>query len=321
MNMSVDISVVVPVYGCDDCLEELCRRLCATLRSLVDTFEILLVDDRSPDRAWERIRDLARREPAVRGIRLSRNHGQHYAITAGLDQARGRWMVVMDCDLQDQPEEIEKLYRKALEGYDQVVGIRENRRDPFFTRLSSRLFYVVFNYLSGQKLDNRVANFGIYSRKVIDAVRRHRERDRSFGLLAAIVGFQRCQIPVVHAARTKGRSAYNFRKRLGLALEHILSHSTKPLMLAVKAGFAVSLISALFAGWLILRYFFLARAPEGWTSVMVSLFFTAGLTVSVIGMVGIYVGKVYGEVKNRPLYILDELTFEPASPNEPSRRD
>ncbi len=321
MNRPVDISVVTPVYGCADCLEELCRRLRATLEPLVEHFEILLVDDRSPDGAWEVIRELAQRDPAVRGIRLSRNHGQHYAIAAGLDQVRGRWTVVMDCDLQDQPEEIAKLYHKALEGYDQVVGVRENRRDPFFIRITSRLFYVVFNYLSGQRLDNRVANFGIYSRKVIDAVRCHRERDRSFGLLAAIVGFERAQIPVAHAARPRGRSTYDFRKRLNLALDHILSHSTKPLMLAVKTGFTVSLISALFAGWLILRYFFFARAPEGWTSVMVSLFFMAGLTISVIGMVGIYVGKVYGEVKNRPLYILDETTFEPASPNEPSRRD
>ncbi len=308
MSSDVEISVIIPVYGCADCLEELCERLLQTLAELPGKHEILLVDDASPDQSWTHIVQLAARHPEIYGLRLSRNHGQHYAITAGLDNSRGNWVVVMDCDLQDQPEEIIKLYQKAQEGYDQVVAVRENRQDSFFIKLTSRLFYVLFNYLSEQNLDNRVANFGIYSRKVVRAILQHRERDRSFGLLAAIVGFRRTLLPVAHASRPRGTSTYNFRKRLNLALDHILSHSTKPLMLAVKMGFVVSFLSSAFALWLILRFLFFSKAPEGWTSVMVSMFFISGMLMSVVGMVGIYIGKVYGEVKSRPLYIVDKIT-------------
>lgn len=306
---NVHISVVIPVYGCSECLEMLYQRLSHSLSHLTRDFEIILVNDASPDDSWATIQVLAKSDNRIKGVNLSRNFGQHYAIAAGLNYAQGDWVVVMDCDLQDQPEEIIKLYNKAMEGYDQVVGVRENRQDKFFTKLSSKLFYVIFNYLSDNMLDNRVANFGIYTKKVINNVKKYKEKDRSFGLLVALTGFKRAELPIEHAQRPKGESSYNFNKRLALAIDHILSHSNKPLMLAVKTGFLCSLLSSFYTIWLVLKYIIWSQQVEGWTSVMVSLFFLSGLIVSVTGMVGIYIGKIYNEVKERPLYIIDETTF------------
>nr|VFK56591.1 MAG: dolichol-phosphate mannosyltransferase [Candidatus Kentron sp. TC] len=308
--MKPHISVVSPVYGRELDLGELCDRLVESLSRLTDAFEIILVNDDSPDDAWKVIRSLARKDPRIRGINLSRNFGQHYAITAGLNYVRGDWCVVMDCDLQDRPEEIIKLYDKAREGYDIVVGRRANRQDNTLTRLTSKLFYVVFNYLTDQKLSNTVANFGIYSRAVIDAVLQYKEHDRSFGLLVSLVGYKRTEIDIVHAAREVGSSAYNFRTRLRMAEEHILSHSTKPLGLVIEFGLLISLSSLFYALFLIIRYMFISMGVPGWHSLMVSMFFLSGIIISLIGMVGLYVGKIINEVKERPLFIVESTTLD-----------
>ncbi|MCU7960605.1 MAG: glycosyltransferase family 2 protein [gamma proteobacterium symbiont of Bathyaustriella thionipta] len=310
MVVESHISIVVPVYGCEESLVELCQRLKKTVQQITNKFEIILINDASPDCSWEVICELARKDKRVKGINLSKNYGQHCAISAGIDNVNARWLVVMDCDLQDQPEEILKLYEKAQEGYEQVVAVREVRKDHYFIKLSSRLFYILFNYLSDTELDNRVANFGIYSRKVVSGIKKFKEKDRSFGLLASLTGFKKTKISVEHAERKIGRSSYSFRKRLNMALNHILSHSNKPLLLAVKMGFVCSLAALFYTVWLILRYFFLDEPVEGWTSVMVSLFFLSGMVISVVGVVGLYVGKIYNEVKERPLYIIDEVTFK-----------
>jgi polyisoprenyl-phosphate glycosyltransferase len=306
----INISIVVPVYGCDESLHELHSRLVNVLANLVDSYEIILVDDCGPGKAWSVIQNLSEHDESVIGIRLSRNFGQHYAITAGLDYAKGDWCIVMDCDLQDQPEEIIKLYNKAQEGYHVVVGKRVNRKDNFFVKITSKLFYVLFNYLSEQRLDNRVANYGIYSKKVIENVKKYKEKDRSFGLLVTLVGFSKAEIEIEHASRASGKSSYNFRKRMGLAMDYILSHSNKPLLLAVKTGFICSLVAVIYAVWLIIRFFIWSQVVDGWTSIMVSLFFLSGLIVSVTGMVGVYIGKIYNEVKERPLYIIDKTTLD-----------
>ena len=140
------ISIVTPVYGCANCLERLHERLVSSLSEISENFEIIMVNDGSPDDAWDRIIQLGKRDGRIKGINLSRNFGQHHAITAGLDYAHGDWVVVMDCDLQDQPEEISKLYRKAQEGYDVVFGRRIARRDNYLKRLGSELFYKVLEY-------------------------------------------------------------------------------------------------------------------------------------------------------------------------------
>lgn len=304
------ISIVTPVYGCSVGLRELCSRLASVLCTISVDYEIIMVNDASPDGAWEVIKALAREDGRLKGINLSRNFGQHYAITAGLDYARGDWVVVMDCDLQHLPEEIPKLYQKAQEGYDLVVGMRAQRQDSYLKKLGSRLFYRVFAYLTGSRIDNRLSNFGIYSRKVIQSITALREQNRAFGLLALWVGFRRSEIEIEHASRPYGESAYTLRRMMSLAVDSILSHSDRLLLITVKLGLFLSLSSLLYAAWAVLRYLFWATPVEGWTSLIVSIYFTTGLIIGSIGVVGLYVGKIFNEAKGRPLYLIDSATFE-----------
>lgn len=305
------LSIVVPVYGCRECLIELCRRIdAAVAHQVTQNYEVVLVNDASPDLAWSVIEQLATADPRIRGINLSRNFGQHCAITAGLDQSRGDWVVVMDCDLQDQPEEIPKLYEAAQSGYDVVVGIRTHRRDSLFKRVSSRLFYRIFDYFTGTKVKNSIANFGIYSRKAVQGICSLREQHRSFGLFAIWVGFRRLEISVAHAQREVGETSYTLQKLVRLAMDSILAHSNTLLWVSVKLGLLISAASLFMGLWLIIRYLTWGIPLAGWTSLMVTIFFSTGLIIGCIGIMGLYIGKIFDEVKGRPLYIIASTTFE-----------
>jgi len=303
-------SVVIPVYKCPWTLHELYQRLHNTLSSINKNFEIIMVDDGSPLNDWEIIKELAKKDKRVKGIKLSRNFGQHYAITAGLDFAKGQWVVVMDCDLQDQPEEIIKLYNKAMEGYDIVVGRRAERKDGIVKRLSSKVFWKIYSYFTETKIDGRISNFGIYSTNVIQSIKKLREHTRSFGLFALWVGFKRIEIDIEHAKRKSGKSSYNFKKMFNLAIDSILSYSQKPLVLFINIGILISLISFIFSIFLIIQHYLLSIPVAGWTSIMVSIYFLSGVIITCVGVVGVYVGKVYNEVKNRPLYVVESVTFK-----------
>lgn len=306
MNKDVEISVVVPCYKCAQSIEELNIRLLKVFESLGIDFEIIYINDCSPDDDWEIIQRLASDNAAVIGVSLSRNFGQHCAITAGIDCCRGRWLVVMDGDLQDRPEEIVKFYAIAQQGYDAVVGIRKERKDSFIKKMSSKLFFIIYNYFTGIHIKNSIGNYGIYSRKVIDSVKRLKEQSRSFGLFVLWVGFRRCEIDIEHAARKYGKTSYTLNKLLALAFESILTHSNKLLRLTVTGGFVISLLSFLAVFLLIfLRVSGLASFP-GWTSAVASIYLMGGLVVSAVGVVGVYVGKVFDEVKQRPLYLISE---------------
>ena len=299
------ISVVVPVYKSRDCLAELYRRLVQAIEPITPDFEMVLVEDGGDDGSWEGIVALARRDPRVKGLKLSRNFGQHYAITAGLDHASGDWVVVMDCDLQDQPEEIGKLYRKAQEGYDVVFARRHNRDDSLYRKLSSRLFSLLYNYLGDIKVDNSVANFSISSRRVIAYVRQFRERNRSFPIFLNSAGFRRGYVDVQHAARYAGESTYNFGKLLDFAIQCIASQSNKPLRLSIRFGFALAFLSILYGAIIVIRYLHAGVSVPGWTTLAVLVSFLGGLGFANLGIIGLYLGKVFDEVKGRPLYCVE----------------
>ncbi len=302
-----DVSVVVPVYACRECLVDLVKRLDKALGAIVSDWEIILVNDACPQGSWDTIVEIAHGNPRVLGINLSRNFGQHYAITAGLDHTHGRWVVVMDCDLQDQPEEIGKLYAAAKNGYDIVWGQRKHRRDNFFKKLSSRLFYRVFDYFTDQESDPSIANFGIYSAKVIESYRSLREQNRAFPLFVRWLGYSSTKVNINHSERTTGVTSYTFSKAFSLAMDSIVSQSNKPLKLAIKLGFSISFFSMVYALYLTGRYFFLTIPVQGWTSVMVSLYFLAGLLLANMGVLGLYIGKVFDETKGRPLYVIRDI--------------
>lgn len=300
------ISVISPVYGCKKGLSELYERLVATLSKITPLFEIIFVEDNCPQGSWEILKEIANGDTRVKTIKLSRNFGQHYAITAGLDHAKGDYIIVMDCDLQDKPEEIEMLYKKALEGYDIVFGRRVERQDRFLKRFTAWLYYKALEYFTDSEHDHTIGNFGIYSKKVIDTVNSFREHNRNFPLFVKLAGFKKTEIPISHQERTHGKSSYSIAKLINLAIDSIVAHSNKPLRLSIKFGFTVSLLALLYAVFLVVRYFCCHDPIEGWTSLMVSMFFMFGVMSGLLGILGLYIGKIFDEVKNRPLYIIEE---------------
>ena len=234
---SVEISVVVPVYGCCDSLPDLVDRTSKALLELGIKFELILVNDGSPDEAWVVIQKLATKFSSVLGLSLSRNFGQHAAISAGLSSSCGEWVVIMDCDLQDRPEEIPNLYQKAMEGFDQVVAVRAKRQDSWIKRYTASLYVSALSFLVEQKVNPSVGNFGIYHRRVIDAIISVPEQRQTFGLMALWTGFRRFELEVDHASRVVGRSSYSFQKLLKLAMDGIVGHSDRLLRLTASAGF------------------------------------------------------------------------------------
>jgi len=304
------ISVVIPVYRAEDCLEELYRRLKAALEAVSESFEIILVEDCGADGSWGIIQTLSKRDPGVKGLQFSRNFGQHYGITAGLDHCDGDWVVVMDCDLQDRPEEIPRLHAKALEGFDVVLARRGRRNDPPSKLFASRLFYRLFSWLSEIDYDGQVGNFRIMSRRVVDNFRRHREHLRFCGALVHQLGFPTSSIEVQHDPRFAGETTYDLRRLMKLAAEAVIAYSDKPLRLAVKLGFAVSFI-AFVAGLVVgMRAVFFGTAISGWTSLIISIYFMGGIITALLGVIGIYLGKTFDETKKRPLYIVMSSTFD-----------
>lgn len=301
------ISIVAPAYRCSECIPVLCQRLTTVLESIDPNFEIVIVNDASPDRDWEVIQELARADRRIKGINFSRNFGQHHAITAGVDHASGDWIVVMDCDLQDQPEEIVKLYRAATEeGNDVVFALRKDRQDSRLKILASRSFGIVLNSLSELPINPRISNFSIFSRRVANSYRRLREGSRSHGLTLLWCGFKAGYVETEHAPRFAGKTTYNLRRSVKLAIESITSNSNKPLRMSIRFGFAMAALAMGFAGYFAMRKLFFDASVSGWTSMIVSLYFIGGLLIANLGIVGLYLGKVFDETKRRPIYIISD---------------
>ena len=300
------ISIVSPVYRAEKILPILVSEINLVMERIGEDYEIILVDDRSPDNSWEVMNVLSSQNSKIKSIRLSRNFGQHSAIFAGLTRAKGDWVVVMDCDMQDQPKEIAKLYKKALEGYDIVLGQRENRKDKFLKKLSSKLFYKVFNYLSGGQFNNEIGNFGIYKKKVIDSILNINDYIKFFPLFINWVGFKSTSIPIEHSSREEGKSSYSISRLLKLAINVIISFSDKPLRLFINFGLGISILSFVLG----IYYLYLAITHKitqpGFSSLILSIWFLSGIIISCIGIVGVYLGKTFDQAKNRPTFIIDE---------------
>jgi glycosyltransferase involved in cell wall biosynthesis len=299
------ISVVVPVYGCTPCLAPLHQRLRAVLDELVDgDFELILVDDRDGQGAWEAIGELAVGDSRVRGLRLSRNFGQHAAITAGLAAARGEYAVVMDCDLQDPPEEIPRLYAEAMAGYDVVYGRRRAKPTSFHRRLAARIYFKGLNLFTGAGIQGEFGSFSLISRKVIDGVLSFRDQDRHYLLILHWLGFDWAAVDYEPSTRYAGKSSYSLGSLIQHALDGMFFQTTVLLRWIVYFGFALATLGALLA-----TYFTIARivgsAYPGWTSIAVIMLLASGFIITSTGITGLYVGKVFEQVKGRPLYVID----------------
>lgn len=309
--MNMELSIVIPVYACEPCLHELCFRIKKSILPLKLSYEIILVNDGSTDLSWETIVQLARQDTHIKGVRLSKNFGQHHAITAGHDAASGNWIVVMDCDLQDKPEEIPNLYRKAKSGYDIVFTKRTGRKDSISKKLSSFLYNKLFEFLTGIKSDAAVGSFSICSRQVANALRHFTEQNRSYMHSLKWVGFRFTYLSVAHESRYEGVSTYTFVKSVGLAISSIIAYTDRPLILSIQFGFFMAFASLLMGIVLIIRFFVLHIPIIGYTSMMVTITFSAGLTIANLGVLGLYIGKIFNETKHRPLYVIQETVGIP----------
>lgn len=301
-----EISVVSPVYRAEETVVELVRQLTEALGLLTENFEIVLVEDGSPDRTWERIEGCCTADPRVRGIKLSRNFGQHAAITAGLAESRGDWVVVMDCDLQDDPRDIPRLYQHALDGAEVVFTEKQKREHGWLKNVFGHAFARVSNWLSrGDRADPRVGTYSMLSRQVVNAFLRFQDVHRHYLMLLRWLGFTSVRVPVRHRSRFAGRSSYSVLALVRHAVNGIVSHSDRLLYLSVALGFGFLTLFLLAVAGLVVAYF-RTGFQAGWTSIVVLLLATTSVTLLSIGTAGIYVGKIFDQVKGRPLYVIEK---------------
>lgn len=301
------LSIVSPIYKGEKMLDELVGRIEASVSTITDDYEIILVNDASPDNSWVKMVEICGKDKKVKGINLSRNFGQHYAISAGLSKVNGDWVVVMDCDLQDRPEEIPNLYAKAQEGYDSVFAQRVERKDSVGKKMSSTIFYWIFSFLTDSKQDKTVANFGIYNRKVIDAILSMGDSIRYFPIMAQWVGFKKFYLPVVHSEREEGKSGYSLLKLLHLASDNMIGFSDKPLRLMLRIGLYVIIGSTIIALYFLIKWSMGLIEVDGFTTLVISVWFSLGVIAMMLGVTGIYIGKIFDRVKGRPTFIVDEI--------------
>jgi glycosyltransferase involved in cell wall biosynthesis len=302
------ISIVSPVYGAESIIDELVLQLILVLESIDSNYEIILVDDCGPDKSWEKIKENCKINQKIRGIKLSRNFGQHFAITAGIDLAEGEYVVVMDCDLQDDPKYIAEMYKKVKEGYDIVYTLKNSRKHSFFKNITASLFNSLFNYLVENKSNKSSSNVGAYSmisRKVANAFKSYNDYHRHYLMVLRWLGFNACYISIEHSQRFGGKSSYNFSKLMKHALDGITSQSDKLLRIFVSIGLTISSLSFLSIIIIVVTYF-THGLLSGWASTIIFILFSTGIILTGIGVLGIYLGKTFEQTKNRPKYIIDE---------------
>jgi len=300
------VSVVVPIYNERPCLDELTRRLAAALEEIGETFEVVLVDNGCYDGSLDVMREIRHRDPRFKILSLSRNFGHQGGVTAGLDFAQGAAVVIIDGDLQDPPELIPELYRRYREGYDVVYAVRTRReKESWFKLTTARWFYRTFRWATAVEMPMDTGDFRLMSRRVVEAVRRMREQHRMLRAMVSWTGFKQVGVPYERAGRFAGETKYPLGKLFQFAFDGITAFSAAPLKLASWLGLTVSASAFLYASYAIMQHWRGETVP-GWTSLAVVTAFIGGVQLVCIGILGEYLGRVYDEVKARPLYLVSE---------------
>lgn len=309
------VSVAVPLYNEEDGVTELLWRVGAVLDGLPGgPHEIVLVDDGSSDRTPALLEEAAARDPRLVVVSLSRNFGHQAALSAALDYVTGDVTVLMDGDLQDPPELIPEFLARHAEGYDVVYARRTQRKEVWWLRASYFLFYRMMRWLSNVEVPVDAGDFGLLSRRVVDELRRAPERQRFLRGLRSWVGFRQLGIPVERSERSAGASKYSLRRLLGLAFDGVFAFSIVPIRAAALLGAVAVGLSGLFALYALFAKLALHRSPQGFTSLILVLTFLSGVNLFFLGVVGEYVGRVYEEVKRRPLYVVSRVLGKSSGP-------
>lgn len=302
--MRPQISVVSPVYQAEDCIDEFHRRLTSALGALGIPYEIILVDDGSRDRSADLLGRIARTDPRTTAVILSRNFGQHAAILAGVAETKGDAVVVMDCDLQDRPEDIPLLLSKLMDGHEVVLAVRKRRTDSLLKRLTSRLWFALLNRFSDFPIEPGSGSFSILKRQVVDELLRMPNRHTHYSLVLRWLGFRQTYVVVDDGGRFAGRSSYSLRRLVTHALSGIVAHSNRLLFFSIYAGFVFVLLSLVQFGYLIVRKVTDGIGVAGWTSLMAAIWLVGGVILFSLGVIGIYLARIVDDVKQRPAYIV-----------------
>jgi len=301
------LSIIIPCYNTRECITALYESIKNILGHNKIAYEIIFIDDKSPQKDYEVVKHLSQIDSSVKLIKFVRNFGQQNAISAGLKISKGDWVIVMDADMQDDPIYIPQLYSKVQEGYDIVFAKRINRKHSFIKILESRVYHLCFNLLTGMNTDATIGNYGIYNRKVVNEFNNMNEQFRGFGLLVKWMGFNCAYMDVEHGKRYTGKSSYNFHKGIILAFNAMIAFSQRPLKFAVLIGFGITFISIIVSIIFIIRWLLGEVAIIGWTSIVLSIWLIGGLNIIILGIVGLYIGKIFEETKQRPHYIIDYM--------------
>ncbi|HEY3933486.1 MAG TPA: glycosyltransferase family 2 protein [Gemmatimonadales bacterium] len=302
------LSVAIPVLNEEAVLPELLRRVGAVLDGIPGgPHELLLVDDGSTDNTRAMLIDANAADPRIRGLFLSRNFGHQAAITAGLDHVTGDLIVVMDGDLQDRPEEIPRFLEAQAEGFDVVYAVRTMRKEGLVLRSCYYLFYRLMTRFSRVKVPPDAGDFALISRRVLEAMRSAPERNRYLRGLRAWAGFRQRALPVERAERAGGTSKYSYRALVRLALDGLFAFSTIPIRAAMFLGALGVGLAVLYVIWVVFQRLFLGRVPQGFAAIIVTITFLSGMNLFFMGVIGEYVGRVYDEVKARPMYVVERM--------------
>ncbi|MDA9666049.1 glycosyltransferase family 2 protein [Bacteroidota bacterium] len=308
MKKELFISVVSPVYQAEKIISELILRVEKELSKITSKYEIILIEDCSNDKSWEEIIKIASTNDKVKAVKFSRNFGQHAAIKAGLEMAKGDCCIVIDCDLQDDPKYINSLVEEWLKGNDIVFTLKENRAHSIFKNLSTRFFNLIFNFLVQNKSiesSNNIGSFSLISRKVIEAFKQYNDYQFHYLMVLRWLGFKKSYVEVSHNIRLEGKSSYNLKKLLSHALVAIIYQSDKLLRLSIYMGFSFSILSII-GILIVISQYFLIGFKSGWASLFVLILLSTGLILIAVGVLGLYLGKLFEQVKNRPHFIIDK---------------
>jgi glycosyltransferase involved in cell wall biosynthesis len=299
-------SIIIPIYNEEQTIPELLKRLTVVINNLSKPVEVIFVDDASRDSSFAQLEDAHRNDPRFKIIRFSRNFGHQVAITAGLDVAEGEAVILMDGDLQDPPELLPDMIRKWREGYHVVYTVKTSRKENPLKRLAFKSFYHVLHALSSVKIPMDAGNYSLMDRKVVEVLRQSPERHRYISGLRAWAGFKQTGIEYAREARFAGKPQMSIRRLIGLALDGIFSFSNVPLRAAIYIGCCSAVISFLGGLFVIYEKLFTNKAILGWTSTIVTITFLGSITLITLGVIGEYIGRIYDEVKQRPLYVISE---------------
>lgn len=303
----IKLSIVATLYNSAAYINEFCRRSTAAALELAgDDYEIILVDDGSPDNGLQIAIEIAKADEHVVVVELSRNFGHYKAMMTGLAHAKAENVFLIDSDLEEEPEWLLPFARQMEQEHcDVVFGVQENRKGGFFERLSGQWFYTLFNLLTGMQLPRNLVTARLMTRKYVDALLLHREREVFIAGIWHITGFRQSQ----HVIRkhSSSETTYTFAKKMSLVVNAVTSFSNKPLVMIFYCGLAISLLALCYIAYLVGNWFFWAKPLTGWTSIMASIWLLGGMIISFIGVVGIYLSRIFSETKQRPYTIVREI--------------